>query len=279
MRAMAIVLLIICGSGCGEGERSGPKGEARLATAALSFDGANLSDAASRNVHGERLSRVLGCRGCHGPDLEGRKFDDDPDGYGVLWASNLTRSVPAMSDDQLDTLLRNGVHPTRSQMWLMPSENFQHLSDLDVAALIAHLRTLRPAGQPSPGPVLGPKAHAEVKAGTIKAAAELVREPDYALPADLGPATARGRYIAAVTCAECHGGQLQGGRDTPDLAIAGAYSRKEFERLLTSGVASGNRKLQNELMAAVAKSRYSKMTVVERDALYAYLKARAEQPQ
>ena len=68
------------------------------------------------------------------------------------------------------------------------------------------------------------------------------------------------------------------GVDTnPDLIVVSAYSRDEFEKLMVQGVPNGPRKLN--LMAAVAKGRFSQMTKAERDALYAYLKARAEQPQ
>ena len=95
-----------------------------------------------------------------------------------------------------------------------------------------------------------------------------------------GPDHALGRYITQVTCAECHGPELKGNqRDTPDLLVAGAYSRQEFEQLMTTGVPAGGRKLKNELMAAVAKERFSRLTRHERDVLYAYLKARAERPQ
>ena len=76
-----------------------------------------------------------------------------------------------------------------------------------------------------------------------------------------------------------HGPELKGTPDgTPDLIVAGAYSREEFERLMTDGIGKDNRKLK-PLMVAVAKERFTRMTRHERDALYAYLKARAEQPQ
>jgi mono/diheme cytochrome c family protein len=87
-----------------------------------------------------------------------------------------------------------------------------------------------------------------------------------------------GRYISRVTCAECHGPELKGGNDTPDLIVAGAYSRDEFERLMVDGIGSGGRKLK-PMMEGVSKGRFSKMTPWERDALYGYLKTRAEQPQ
>ena len=73
--------------------------------------------------------------------------------------------------------------------------------------------------------------------------------------------------------------EVTSSRDTPDLIVAGAYNRQEFEKLITQGVPSGGRKLKNELMAAVARERFSRITRHERDALYAYLKARAEKSQ
>jgi mono/diheme cytochrome c family protein len=105
-----------------------------------------------------------------------------------------------------------------------------------------------------------------------------VREAKALAPVDLGPSHALGRYIARVTCAECHGPELKGGRDTPDLVVAGAYSADEFERLMTEGVGLGGRKL-NPMMEGVSKARFSRLTQREREALYRYLKGRAEQPQ
>ncbi len=233
-------------------------------------------------AHGERLTFVLGCQGCHDNGLTGQKWDDDPNGYGIMWSSNLTRSIPLMTDAQLQGVLRRGVHPARDDLWVMPSQMFQHLSAPDMNALIAYLRSLPPTGTPSPPPMQGPKARAEVAQGAIKPAAALVREYRDVLPADAGPQFAQGRYIASQTCAECHGMRLEGvtvGEGTiPNLIIAGAYSPAEFDRFITTGVTPGNRKI-NSLMVQVARSRFSQLTPGERSALYAYLHARAELPQ
>ena len=248
----------------------------------ITFDGALNSMPVGVNTHGDRLAWVLGCRGCHGEDLQGKIWDNDPKGYGVTWASNLTRTIPAMTDEQLTILLQVGKHPVREDMWVMPSELFQHLSGADTRALIAYLRTLRPAGKGTPAPVLGPRAKREIASGEVKPAHRLVAELRGVLPADAGQSHEFGRYIATVTCAECHGTKLEGHKNeegaTPDLIVAGGYSRAEFEKLTTTGVPTGNRKL-HELMQDVAKNRYSRLTSNERDALYNYLKARAEQPQ
>lgn len=244
----------------------------------IAFDGALVTDASARIAHGDRLASVLGCRGCHGKTLEGSVFVDSPE-EGLLHASNLTRALPQYSDAQLVRLLREGVHPSGRDVWGMPSELFQHLSKPDESALIAYLRTLEPKGEPSPEPRLGPLAKELVAKGELKPSADFVRETKNVAPVELGRQHALGRYVSMVTCAECHGPKLEGREGgNPDLIVVGGYTRDEFEKLITEGTAPGGRKLK-ELMVNVAKGRFSKLTPNERDALYAYLKASAEQPQ
>ncbi|MEO6581288.1 MAG: cytochrome c [Sphingomicrobium sp.] len=275
MRAMAVLALLLA-AGC-EGADSS-KTSSATPEPPVTFDGAMVTEAAARLAHGERLTRVLGCRGCHGKALQGELWDDEPKGYGVTWASNLTTAIPAMTEAELRALLTKGVHPRRRDLWVMPSELFQHLQENDVAALVAYLRSMAPAGKPSPEPLLGPRAIAEIKSGKIKPAAALVPELKDRRPPDLGREHELGRYVTSVTCAECHGPQLKGVEgDTPDLIVAGGYSRAEFERLITQGVPTGNRKLK-PLMQSVARSRFSQLTPNERDAVYAYLKRLAERP-
>ena len=276
MRHFSIILMLLAASACQREAEQAP------AAAAITFDGADVRTASARLAHGERLTSVLGCRGCHGKDLQGQLWDDDAREYGIMWASNLTRSAQAMSEAQLRDLLTKGIHPRRPDLWVMPSEMFQHLAPADLAAVVAYLRSVPPAGNPSPDPRPGPRALREIASGQAKPAATLVRDLRDILPADAGNGHALGRYITSVTCVECHGHRLEGdpapeGR-TPDLVIASAYSRDEFERLLTRGEAKDGRKIA-ELMSIVAKSRFSHLTARERDALYAYLKARAELPQ
>ena len=247
----------------------------------FTFDGALASDAAALREHGKRLTWVLGCRGCHGPDLQGTFFTKDEPQYGPLYASNLTVELPEYSDAQLDGIIRHGVHPERKTVWGMPSELFQHLSDPDFKALVADLRTLKPSGKKLPPPQFSKLDKEEIKAGEYEPAIKLVPERAAELPVDLGPKYALGRYITEVTCAECHGPELEGKKPPqpgmpPDLVVVGGYSRAEFETLITKGIPVGGRKLR-EMMSGVAQRRFTHMTQHERDALYAYLKARAEQ--
>lgn len=238
----------------------------------VAFAGALGVDSAGRVAHGKRIADVLGCTGCHGADLQGERFYE-------LYASNLTREMPNYSDEQFKRLLLEGVHPTGRDLWGMPSEIFQHLSEPDVAALTAFLRTLPPAGEPTqPHLPFGAETKKMIDEGILMPAAQGVQKNKSLTPADLGPQHALGRYISMVTCAECHGPELEGIADvTPDLITVGAYTRDEFDRLMTEGVPTGDREVK--LMAAVARDRFSQLTPGERGALYAYLKARAEQPQ
>ena len=269
MRQWLLATLMCAVAACGPENRQDSRSSEPQPTA---FDGALVEQGSAKAAHGKRIADVLGCTGCHGKDLQGERFYE-------LYASNLTRDVAKYTDQQLEHALRVGVPPTGRDLWGMPSELFQHLSAPDMAALIAYLRTLEPAGAPT-GPALPFPADVRqmIAQGELKPTAATVRETKALAPVDLGPAHELGRYIARLTCAECHGPELKGGRDTPDLIVAGAYSRDEFERLMVQGTGTGGRKLK-PMMEGVSKERFSKMTPRESEALYGYLKARAEQPQ
>jgi len=252
--------------------------------APVTFDGALTADKAALIRHGDRLANVLGCRGCHGKNLEGMLATKYTPQYGPLYASNLTVEVPEYTDAQLDGIIRHGTHPTRKTVWNMPSEIFQNISDPDFEALVAYLRTLKPQGKKLPDPQFSTLNKKDIAAGTYKPAVQLVQEFKRRQPINLGPQYALGRYITTVSCVECHGPDLNGGSaagsgdsvKTPNLIITGAYSRADFERLMTQGIGAGGRKL-NMAMYYVAVGRFARLTPHERDALYVYLKARADQ--
>ncbi len=269
-----IILLAFAGlSACNSSTK--PAGQA--VGTPVTFDGAGATAAAAKVGHGERLTHVLGCTGCHGKTLEGKYFYE-------RYASNLTRDVARYDDASFRRLLHEGIPYDGRELWGMPSEIFQFLSDADTSALIAYLRTLQPTGEPTRKPLpWEPDAVEMIRKGEFMSAAKTVIHDRSLAPADLGPDYALGRYITMVTCSECHGPTLGGAQppkpgEPPDLIVAGGYSRAEFQQLMTHGEATGHRKI-SEMMSGVAQRRFSHMTPHERDALYDYLKARAEQPQ
>src|SRR6266516_5581567 len=60
----------------------------------IAFDGAQVTNAAAKIAHGERLSWTLGCRGCHRGNLQGGSFYE-------RYASNLTRELPRYNDAEI----------------------------------------------------------------------------------------------------------------------------------------------------------------------------------
>ena len=82
-------------------------------------------------------------------NLQGTNLADKPQD-GAMYAPNITLLIPRYSDADLEKLLRHGVPRDGRQFWFMPVESFQFLSDRDLAAIVAYLRTFKPAGQALP---------------------------------------------------------------------------------------------------------------------------------
>lgn len=262
--AVAALLLAACGN-TGSAPDAAPRATAeKLRLEQVSADPVK---------HGERLSRVLGCTGCHNDDLTGRDWSEP--GYGTLYSANLTRSAQRWSAEELTQMIAAGKRPDRALME-MPSEVFARLHPDDVAALVAYLESLQPTGPVYPEAAIGPLLQNEIDAGEYRNAAQLVAEEGGKLSPDLGPAHAQARQIVSVTCAECHETDLRGkpapGPDSaarPDLRMVASYSPEDFTTLLRTGKAAGNREVG--LMSRAARRRYANFTDAEVEAVRAYL--------
>jgi mono/diheme cytochrome c family protein len=164
------------------------------------------------------------------------------------------------------------------ELWFMPVESYQFLSDADTAAVIAFLWTFRPAGKPAPAFEKNKSLQKEIADGLIGNAQVQLSKFRKEQPADLGAQHAFGRYIAQTTCSGCHNNALQGWGDfTPSLDVAGAYSKAELTRLLTTG--EGKVKKDLGMMSGISRNSFSKFTPREREAIVDYVLARANRPQ
>ena len=232
---------------------------------------------AAQLADGPRQLNILGCVSCHGDGLRGKMFADLP-GIATIHAPNIARLAPTMSDAQLDHAIRQGIGHDGRAMFIMPSQQYQFLTDQEVAALIAAIRRLPVAGKEQPPIQLGPRGRVGVALGKFpNIPTQVAAYRANPLP-DLGAATATGRHLVQTRCSECHGADLKGrevepGTVSADLSIAGAYDSSQFRTLLRTGVAPGNKKLG--LMGSVARDDFSHMTDAEIDAVRAYLVERA----
>jgi mono/diheme cytochrome c family protein len=273
MRILAMALLLAaCDREAGQDE---VKSDAT--PAALTYEGGRYQTQAAKVAHGQRLAIILDCTGCHGENLQGTNLTEDPK-QPPMYAPNVTQLLAKYSDSQLDRLIRQGKPVDGRELWFMPVESYQFLSDADAAAIIAYLRTFEPAGKPLPPFEKSEGLKKEIAEGLIGNAEAQIAKFRANPPADLGPKHAWGRYLAQTTCTACHNNALQGWKDfTPDLDIAGTYSKPELTRLLTTG--EGKVKKDLGMMTGIGREHFSKLTPREREAIVDYVLARANRPQ
>jgi cytochrome c553 len=221
---------------------------------------------------GQRLATIRGCyNGCHGERLDGGVFIDEPL-LARLVAPNLTQVVAQHTDAELERVIRHGIRRNGKSTLGMPSAMFYHLSDEDLGAIIAFLRSASVTEGPSTEISLGPLARLGLVLGKYNPQARMI---DHDAPrlavSDTSDHITFGKYLALTVCSECHGPDLRGNPDgsSPNLAIAASYSKEGFMRLMRTGKASGDRELR--LMSEVARGRFSHLTDGEIRALHGYL--------
>ena len=102
---------------------------------------------------GRHLAEVY-CTRCHGEKLEGGPFFADAS-LGLVDAPNLTQGSggvgAAYADGDWARAIRHGIRPDGKPLFIMPSGDFQHFGEDDLAALIAYLKPRASCGQPNAG--------------------------------------------------------------------------------------------------------------------------------
>lgn len=234
-------------------------------------------DAGARNIEiaeGRRLARVVGCTHCHGETLTGSTIDIP--NIARFVAPNVTKIAPHYDDAELATLIRRGIRRDGTGTVFMPSEMLVHLSDADLAKIIAWVRTVPQADGITDQTEVRPLGRVIVALGEFQAG------PDASAPfksadilVDPADAVSRGRYLVMNACSECHGQDLAGREvaHSPPLTIAKSYSEADFARLMHEGIALGGR--TTELMSPTAVARFSAFTPDEISSIYAFLQSRS----
>lgn len=163
---------------------------------------------------GKHLSVTRGCADCHHENLGGGVFIDDP-AIGTLYATNITPGkggVGAYSDEDWVRAIRHGIGPDDKALLWMPAQEYYHLSDEDLGALVAYLKTVPAVDNELPNSSVGPLGRILFLAGQLALVpAELV---DHAAPRQQSPTVGMtveyGEYLA-VGCTGCHGSGFSGG--------------------------------------------------------------------
>lgn len=234
-----------------------------------------VRDGPAQIAEGERLARIRGCIGCHGREMEGKVFFDQPFVARVV-APDLTRMAAEQSDAELERAVRRGVRADGRGVWIMPSNMFYHLSDADLAAILAYIRSAPLQNGPGTEVRLRLLGRVGLATGKFPSLTAEIDGSEPRMAVDPDDPLSVGRYLAITSCTECHGMDLRGHPpETPDLRMVAAFSPDAFTALMREGTGLGGRELG--LMGAMGRDRFTHYTDPEVAALYAYLRTLADE--
>lgn len=228
-------------------------------------------------AHGEKMVTFL-CAACHSatgelPLTGGRNLADDiglP--LGDIFGPNLTPAgdLSNWTDGEILRAIREGTHKTNRPM-AMPVQNLKNLSDIDVQAIIAYLRS-QPAVS-NQVPPLRPTLLSEIMigAGLFDFSAKPISGPVIAPPSE--GSQEYGEYLINISdCRDCHGPDLSGGKPPsppgPNLRAVAGWTPDDFIRAMRTGIKPDGA----ELKAPMPWKQIGAMDDTWLQAIYQYLK-------
>jgi cytochrome c553 len=225
-------------------------------------------------TEGAHLATIHGCTSCHGERLEGAVVFDIPH-VARLVGPNISGAAARYTAAQLATVIQQGIKPDGTSVWIMPSSMYRHLSDDDLARILAYVRSMPAVEGTHEVSEYRLGVRVIIALGKVKSSAqevaELATEP---ARGDMADALSHGRYLVMSSCTECHGQNLEGSElaQAPPLIVVKGYSPADFTTLMQKGIGMGGRKL--ELMREASLARYAHFTAQELNDVYAFLHSR-----
>ncbi|QNF31866.1 c-type cytochrome [Adhaeribacter swui] len=200
-------------------------------------------------VRGEHLVQIKGCRECHGEDLGGKVFIDDPQ-LGRIVAANLTQGKGGIMREytkaDLTRALKHGVRKDGKSVLFMPSEEYNPLSAEDLGALMSYVKSLRPVDRELPKHEIKPLLRVLTAFDKFPLLpAEKIDHTKQSTPTVTPEITANyGQYVA-VACIGCHRTNYKGGEPlvpgspmVPNITKSGnlgKWTEAEFINTLRTG--------------------------------------------
>jgi len=243
-------------------------------------------------TRGEHIAAIRMCGFCHTKTLSGQ-FDTVP-GLITLSFPNLTAGAGGIggtnTDEDWVSAIRHGVGHDGRGLILMPSRLFYSISDEDLGALIAYLKSVPPVDNELPRTAPGPLGRVMLALGQLpsEATAPDVTVIDHDGPRPVTPQPGvtleYGEYLAH-TCIVCHGPHFNGGTIrtdaeylAPNLTPGGElhfWSEEDFMRTLRTGVTPSG----HQLKKAMPWKYFGQMTDDELKAVWMYLQSLPPLPQ
>lgn len=242
------------------------------------------------------VNGILTCGNCHSPKgppaaVAGKDFSG-----GLSWdeapfkvtASNITQDketgIGSWTDSQIKTALRKGVRPNGTPLaMIMPSDFYEIMTERDLDAVVAYLRTVKPVKNTVPNPVYKMQQMHHPFAGGEKPYTEAM----------MSDKLKKGFYLATIAhCMECHTPMGSRGRDfagklgtggfefpgpwgvsvsrnitSSKTKGIGAWTDDEIKRAITQGISKDG----NKIKPPMAFHSYAILTADDLDAVVAWL--------
>lgn len=238
---------------------------------------------------GKRIFQYRGCEACHGEKLEGKVYLDSP-AVGLVISGNLTKGVGGLGSEMSDAdwvrSIRYGIRPDGTPMLFMPSTEFYYMSDADLGAVIAYIKSMPPVDNTMPRSsvsLIGRVVMTLVPQITF-IPAELIpmHDPRPAAP-EIGITPEYGEYLTG-SCKVCHGITMSGGvipgfpsdwPPAPNLTSGGGsalitWSEEDFINTIRTGKTPLKKELRAQYMPWGS---YKFMSDDELKAVWVYLKS------
>ena len=219
-------------------------------------------------AEGERLGVVHGCVGCHTSTLGGKVAFNTP--LFQLNSADLTKGeggIGSYSDAHLARAIRYGVRHDGRGVYGMPSATFFALDDIDLALILAWVRSKEAVPRTLGEHELRWKGRWALVTGALHSVGDsLSSAPKAPKAPPFGATPEYGAYLARTICAECHGPRLEGTATAPALSVVAGYDSTQFENVILFGETP-----TRLLGPGMPFERYGALLPEEQTALYLYL--------
>ena len=243
-------------------------------------------------ARGRYLFESRGCAECHGANGSGHEIINDPGGFYVK-SPNITPGPGSVVKEYREVdwvrTIRHGVSRQKHALFLMPSGDYNRMTDVDVAALVAYVRNLPPAtgtGAVIRFPLMLQALYAT---GAVKDAAETINHVlPPAEPIPEGVTAEHGAYVAQL-CKGCHGDGYSGGKipgtppDWPPAANltpgpGSAMTQYDTAEKFAAMLQSGKRPDGSAVSPVMPFPTLSKLNAMDVGAVYVFLKTVPARP-
>lgn len=194
-------------------------------SAALAGTASAQSDPVKRGDY--LVNTIMTCGNCHTPKGPTGDIMDKAFSGGLSWdeppfkvtAHNITQDkatgIGSWTDAQIKTLLRTGKRPNGVQIAeVMPTAFYGIITEGDMNAIVAYLRTLKPVANKVPDPIYKMQIPHHAFPGSEKAYTEAM----------MSDPVKKGFYLATIGhCMECHTPMGPRGREFADKLGTGGF--------------------------------------------------------